>query len=43
MHTFEELVAVVETLRSENGCPWDRKQTLESLKLDCQHFFRQLF
>lgn len=32
MHTFEELVSVVETLRSEQGCPWDRKQTMESLK-----------
>lgn len=32
MHTFEELISVVETLRSENGCAWDRKQTFESLK-----------
>lgn len=32
MYTFEELVSVVETLRSEQGCPWDRKQTMESLK-----------
>lgn len=32
MHTFEELVSVVETLRSEQGCSWDRKQTFESLK-----------
>ena len=32
MHTFEELVSVVETLRSEKGCSWDRKPTMESLK-----------
>lgn len=32
MHTFEELVSVVATLRSERGCSWDRKQTFESLK-----------
>ncbi len=29
---FEELVDVIATLRSENGCPWDREQTHESLK-----------
>ena len=33
MHTFDELVSVVETLRSDQGCSWDRKQTFESLKL----------
>lgn len=32
MYIFEELVSVVETLRSEHGCPWDREQTFESLK-----------
>lgn len=32
MHTFEELVSVVAHLRSEQGCPWDREQTFESLK-----------
>lgn len=31
-YTFEDLVHIVETLRGENGCPWDRKQTHESLK-----------
>ena len=29
---FEELVDVIATLRGENGCPWDREQTHESLK-----------
>lgn len=28
---FERLVSIMEKLRGENGCPWDRKQTLESL------------
>jgi tetrapyrrole methylase family protein/MazG family protein len=30
--SFDELVALMLTLRGPNGCPWDRKQTLESLK-----------
>ncbi|NSW76153.1 MAG: nucleoside triphosphate pyrophosphohydrolase [Candidatus Atribacteria bacterium] len=29
---FEELLDIVARLRSENGCPWDREQTRESLK-----------
>ena len=29
---FEALVGVIATLRSENGCPWDREQTHETLK-----------
>jgi nucleoside triphosphate diphosphatase len=28
---FEKLVAVMRTLRSPDGCPWDREQTLQSL------------
>lgn len=31
-YTFEELVKIVAALRSENGCPWDRRQTHESLR-----------
>ena len=30
MYTFEDLKKIMETLRSENGCPWDREQTHES-------------
>ncbi len=30
--TFDELVQLMTTLRGPNGCPWDREQTLESLK-----------
>jgi tetrapyrrole methylase family protein/MazG family protein len=29
---FARLTAIVETLMSENGCPWDKVQTRESLK-----------
>jgi tetrapyrrole methylase family protein / MazG family protein len=31
-HRFETLRRVIATLRGPNGCPWDRKQTHESLK-----------
>lgn len=30
-YTFEDLLEVVACLRSENGCPWDKVQTHESL------------
>lgn len=29
---FNDLISIIETLRSENGCPWDREQTHDSLK-----------
>ncbi|NLY42883.1 MAG: nucleoside triphosphate pyrophosphohydrolase [Clostridiaceae bacterium] len=31
-YTFQELLDIMELLRSEKGCPWDREQTHESLK-----------
>ncbi|MDF2523537.1 MAG: MazG family protein [Clostridiales bacterium] len=31
-YEFEDLVEIMKLLRSENGCPWDREQTHESLK-----------
>jgi len=30
--TFDELVQLMQKLRGPDGCPWDRKQTLPSLK-----------
>lgn len=30
-HDISELVEIMKTLRSEEGCPWDREQTHESL------------
>lgn len=31
---FEDLVTVVEVLRSDIGCPWDREQTHKSIRKD---------
>lgn len=31
-YSFEDLIHIVKVLRSENGCPWDRRQTHTSLK-----------
>ena len=30
-YTYQDLVAIIEKLRSKEGCPWDREQTHESL------------
>ena len=30
--TLEDLIELMAALRSEQGCPWDRKQTKDSLK-----------
>ena len=35
MSEIERLENIVKTLRSENGCPWDRAQTHGSLKPEC--------
>src|SRR5947207_10342691 len=32
MDEFSRLVAIVATLRAPDGCPWDREQTIDSLK-----------
>ena len=29
---FIELIRITKKLRSEDGCPWDKEQTLESLR-----------
>lgn len=31
-YTYEDFLKIIATLRSENGCPWDKVQTHESLK-----------
>jgi len=31
-YTIDDLIEIVEKLRGENGCPWDRVQTHESIK-----------
>ncbi|SEG29845.1 tetrapyrrole methylase family protein / MazG family protein [Eubacterium ruminantium] len=35
MSEIEKLKEIVQKLRSENGCPWDKVQTHESLKATC--------
>ncbi|PLX68662.1 MAG: nucleoside triphosphate pyrophosphohydrolase [Denitrovibrio sp.] len=37
---FIQLVEIVKTLRSPNGCPWDREQDLYSIK---NHFLEEAF
>lgn len=32
MKEFDRLVEIIKILRGEGGCPWDREQTLETLK-----------
>ena len=32
MEKFDKFIDIIKTLRSENGCPWDREQTHESLR-----------
>lgn len=31
-YTYDDFVEIIKILRSENGCPWDREQTHESLR-----------
>ena len=31
-HAFSRLVEIMAVLRSPEGCPWDREQTIDSLK-----------
>ena len=33
-YTWKDLQDIIERLRGENGCPWDRVQTHESLRAD---------
>ena len=35
MNKLNEFKNIIQTLRSENGCPWDRRQTHFSLKAPC--------
>lgn len=38
--SFCELIKIIRTLRSPGGCPWDREQTLYSLK---NHFIEEAY
>ena len=35
MSEYQRLLDIIEKLRGENGCPWDREQTHMSLKKGC--------
>lgn len=31
-YSFDDFMGIIRKLRSEEGCPWDREQTHESLR-----------
>ena len=31
-YTIDDLLEILKVLRGENGCPWDKVQTHESIK-----------
>ena len=31
-YEFDDLVKIMEILRSQNGCPWDKEQTHDSIR-----------
>ncbi len=33
-YDFRDLVSIMKTLRSKDGCPWDREQTHESIRMN---------
>lgn len=33
-YTIDDLIEIIKILRSENGCPWDKVQTHESIRTD---------
>jgi tetrapyrrole methylase family protein / MazG family protein len=39
---FVKLIAIVKELRGENGCPWDKKQTMTSLTKYLREEFDEL-
>lgn len=39
-YKFEDLVKIMELLRGENGCPWDREQTHKSIR---QNFIEETY
>lgn len=39
---FDRLVGVVEALRAPHGCPWDKKQTTQSLRKYLSEEFQEI-
>lgn len=42
MSEFNGLVTTIRKLRGKNGCPWDKKQTIESLKKYLNEEFEEI-
>jgi len=34
MEKFDKFLELIEKLRSEEGCPWDKEQTIKSMRTD---------
>lgn len=42
MKELDDIVKLLEKLRSEKGCPWDRAQTIETLKKDLEEEYEEV-
>lgn len=42
MEELEEIVKLLEKLRAEGGCPWDRAQSIETLKKDIRDEYEEV-
>lgn len=42
MKELDEILKLIERLRAEDGCPWDREQTIESLKKDVREEYEEV-
>ncbi len=42
MKELDEILELLEKLRAEKGCPWDRDQTIKSLKKDIKDEFEEV-
>ena len=42
MQEFNRLIEIIKALRAPNGCPWDKKQTMYSLKNDMMEEMAEL-
>ena len=42
MKKFDKFLEIIEKLRSKDGCPWDREQTIKSLKADLEDEYQEV-
>ena len=40
--SFQKLISTIQDLRSENGCPWDKKQNTHSLEKYLKEEFEEI-